>query len=185
MNPVDVITPLRAPAPFVAAVADRYLDEVDDNITLAAQVRVPVLITAENRNRRSMCARLIHAHGLCGLGPFVTFSGNGAGPPVADSAAAVRRDDETFRHLFDQARGGTLFIEDAATLSRETQAVLLALLDELAPHHSSTVLPAERTVRLITGASRELDDARANGAFCELLFYRLNVVRVDLMNGDA
>ncbi len=125
----------------------------DDDLRLAARVRLPVLITAASSRERDLSARLIHANGGLSRGPFVTVCVDR--PP-------------RLRHLFDQARGGTLFIDDVAALNAEAQRQLLALLE------------GDRSVRLIAGASRHLDADRAAGVFSDTLFYRLNVIHVDL-----
>jgi DNA-binding NtrC family response regulator len=86
------------------------------------------------------------------------------------------------RHQFDQARGGTLFLDDVLALATDAQAHLLSLLKERMAPLSSTVAFAKSRVRIVAGASRHLHAERATGAFCELLFYRLNIIHVDLMN---
>ena len=147
---------------------NRLMEILEDDIRLAAWMQAPVLVTSANPDQRSLCARLIHATGDCWRGPFVIFSVNG--------------DDDVLRRLFDHARGGTFFVEDVATLSPNVQAQLLSILDERVRPHHSTGPPARAGVRIIAGASRHLDSERATGAFCETLFYRLNVFHVDLMN---
>ena len=74
------------------------------------------------------------------------------------------------RHQFDQARGGTLFLDDVITLPADAQAHLLSLLNERMAPLSSTVAFDRSRVRIVAGASRHLDAERATGAFCELLF---------------
>jgi hypothetical protein len=82
----------------------------------------------------------------------------------------------------DEARDGTLFIDGVAEMSRALQQRLLWYLDEtvasLAPDAGS-----ERP-RLVTGASAGLSGAVRAGRFSEALFYRLNVIRLDLDHKD-
>ena len=158
---------------------------VEGEIRLAARVRVPVLITAGDAEQRSLCARLIHAYGEWVRGPFVTLSQNDVGVPEQnpDPFARAHRIGNALmlRHQFDQARGGTLFLDDVVTLPADGQAHLLSLLNErMAPLSSNAAFDRSR-VRIVAGASRHLGAERATGAFCEPLFYRLNLIHVDLM----
>lgn len=161
----------------------------EDDMRLAARVYVPVLVTSENRGRRDICARLIHAYSDRWRGPFVTFSCTGNQAIVADSSVSPgahdRTDDLMLRHQFDQARGGTLFIDDLAALTSEAQEQLLSLLEECVRPDSSTVELAGPSPRIIAGASRHLHLESATGAFCESLLYRLNIIHVDLTKANA
>lgn len=158
------------------------IESVEGDIRLAARVRVPVLITAVETEMRSMCARLIHANGELVRGPFVTLFQNDVGQNPDPFARAHRIGNALMlRHQFDQARGGTLFLDDVINLPADAQAHLLSLLNERMAPLSSTVAFDRSRVRIVAGASRHLDADRATGAFCELLFYRLNIIHVDLI----
>jgi two-component system C4-dicarboxylate transport response regulator DctD len=122
-----------------------------DDVALAAREDLPVLVTSETRDRRTMCSQLIHAISDAREGPFVTFVSGG----------------ELGRHC-EQARGGTLFIDDIAALTRAEQVLLSALLEN------------DRRTRVIAGASRHLDAELEDGSVSEALFYRLNLIHVDL-----
>jgi len=149
----------------------------EEDLRLAARVDVPVLVTADSRDHRSLCARLIHDIGIAGGGPFVTFSTGG----LSIVSSSPRDTDETvLRRQFEQARGGTLFIDDIATLRAAVQAQLLSLLEERVRYQSST-RSSGGTVRVVAGASRHLDTDRATGAFCTPLFYRLNLIHINLI----
>lgn len=122
-----------------------------DDVALAAQEDLPVLVTSENRDRRNICSRMIHAMSDANKGPFVTF--------VSGS--------ELHRHVQD-ARGGTLFIDDIAALTPAEQVVLLTLLEN------------DCSARIIAGASRHLGAELQQGTLSGALFYRLNLIHVDL-----
>jgi DNA-binding NtrC family response regulator len=158
---------------------------LDDELHMAARIRVPVLITAESREQRETSARRIHTDGNNMPGPFVVFPSDAAGANVEgahlSSAVRARDDGVTLRQQFEEALGGTLFIEDIARLTRDAQAQLCCLLEEY-QLRMSTVSTDGPSVRVIAGASRHLDAERAAGAFCEPLFYRLNVIHIDLIS---
>jgi DNA-binding NtrC family response regulator len=93
-------------------------------------------------------------------------------------------ESKTLRHHFGQAAGGSLFIDDVAALTEREQVELFSLLEARRTHSSAQ--PRHRSsVRVIAGASRHLDSERASGAFSEPLFYRLNVIHIDLIDHQA
>ena len=149
----------------------------EEDLRLAAQVDVPVLVTADSRDHRSLCARLIHDIGIAAGGPFVTFSTGGLS---IVSSTPREREETVLRRQFERARGGTLFIDDIATLRAAVQAQLLSLLEERVRHESS-IRSSGGPVRVVAGASRHLDMERATGAFCTPLFYRLNLIHINLI----
>ena len=166
----------------------RSTDMLDDEFQLASRTGVPVLITAEGRDQRETSARLIHTNSGRQQGPFVAFSVDGpAASETSRSRSAARTLDEgvTLRQQFDQARGGTLFIDDVANLLPNVQAQLFYLLEEYSFPQVATSSVGGLGVRVIAGAGRHLDAERALGSFCEPLFYRLNVVHIDLISGEA
>lgn len=142
----------------------------EDELRLAARLHVPVLITAEDEHARANAAHFLHVNGVQAKGPFVS------------SAGRDTDDDVALRCIFEEARGGTLFIDDILRLTRKTQIELFALLGESQQPKPSPELESAR-VRLITGASRHLAAEHAIGAFSEPLFFRLNIIHVDLISG--
>jgi DNA-binding NtrC family response regulator len=163
-----------------------FIGLAQPDIHLATQVAVPVLVTSPDRDERDLCARLIHAR-QGGGGPFVTFLESGGAPP--DPPAAIGRPRSTdyvnvLRHKFEQARGGTLFVDDIVTFTSGAQTELFSLLDE-----RGDARPGSRdvngSVRIIAGASRRLDVERDAGTFSAALFYRLNVIHVDFANSGS
>jgi DNA-binding NtrC family response regulator len=138
-----------------------------EDIGIAAHSDVPVLIASDHALDREHCARTIHEQSRRARHPFVRFS-----------AAALNARDGTvcrlLRDRFQQARGGTLFIDDVARLGAIGQRELSDLLER------SIGSPPGRDVRILAGASRLLDSRRTAGAFNEALFYRLNEIRLDL-----
>ena len=141
-----------------------------DELRLAQQVDVTTLVTAASRSEREATARAIHRGSGRRRRAFVTVSAKSLDVgPSAQAAAAI---DTDFPPQIAAARGGTLYVDDIVGLSAWGQARLLALLDE-------------PRFRIIAGASRHLDRERSSGAFAETLFYRLNIVHVDLTRRRA
>jgi CBS domain-containing protein len=153
----DVPTP---PSGQASAVAEQLL--------LTTEVDVPVLITAESPVERQTCARAIHdaIHG--DQGPFVTVD------------AASLENHVVPAQSLERGCGGTLYLDDVAELGAGAQAHLLAWLEERAQSPLWSRADACRGLRLIAGASRHLERECASGIFCERLFYRLNIIHIDL-----
>jgi DNA-binding NtrC family response regulator len=189
MNHVDVFrcereeleVAILQPAATEGAHMDRVEMRPEDDLRLAAVLDVPVLVTADSRAQRDMCARLIHDTGS-GRGPFVTFSAHDVRSAVEGWNALSHRHREhaILRRQFERARGGTLFIDDITVLRAPAQFELLSLLEERWSEDSS-VHPDHARVRVVAGASRHLDNERATGAFFEPLFYRLNLIHINLI----
>ncbi len=171
---------------FVVPLAPpQQLPEVD--IRLASMVDVPVLVTSPKRDERDLCARLIHATSQRGSGPFVIFSPEMTAALQMHARATSRRrhhDESILRHRIERARGGTLFIDDVLNLTAKAQQVLLDLLDERAPLASIAPSAARPSVRVIAGASHHANTERTRGAFNDAVFYRLNVLHLDLSTPD-
>ena len=87
------------------------------------------------------------------------------------------------RHRIERARGGTLFIDDVLSLTSKAQCVLLALLEERAAITTIDPSATRLSVRVIAGASHHANTERSRGAFNDAVFYRLNVVHLDLTSG--
>lgn len=160
---------------------DRVDMRPEDDLRLAAVLDVPVLVTADSRAQRNLFARLIHDIGS-GPGPFVTFSSDDVRGAVGGSNVLPHRHPEhmILRRQFERARGGTLFIDDITVLRAAAQFQLLSLLEERWSQDSSG-LQAHARVRVVAGASRHLDKERAAGAFYDPLFYRLNLIHINLI----
>jgi two-component system, NtrC family, response regulator AtoC len=144
-------------SPFVAAV----VTIVEEELRLAARVDARVLISAENRDLREMCARFIHRSGSRSPRSFVPL-----------------RNTRVERRSFDLARGGTLFIDDIGELDASGQAQLYSWLDG---DVASSCDRRRSSVRIIAGANGQLDDQRRSGRFSEALYYRLNLIHIDLL----
>jgi DNA-binding NtrC family response regulator len=145
-----------------------------------------VLITGESGTGKELIARAIHYNSPRARGPF-----------VAVNLAAVPEtliESELFGHkkgaftdaradragLFAEADGGTIFLDEIGELALPLQAKLLRVLQE----HELRPLGATKTqrvdVRVLAATNRNLEGMLAEGSFREDLYYRLNVIQLDL-----
>lgn len=155
-------------------------------IARVAQTDSTVLLQGESGTGKELIARAIHASGHRSLGPFITVDGGA----LADSLL----ESELFGHergsftgalsahkgLLEQAHSGTCFLDEVADLSPALQGKLLRVIQEKeirrVGSHASTALD----VRIIGASKLPLEPLVRAGTFREDLYYRLNVVTIDI-----
>jgi transcriptional regulator with PAS, ATPase and Fis domain len=145
-----------------------------------------VLITGETGTGKELLAHALHAGSARREGPF-----------VAINCAAIPDDlieDELFGHVagsfsgatkeragkIAKAHGGTLFLDEVGELPARAQAKLLRVLQERLVTPLGADDPIEVDVRILVATHRNLEAMVAEGTFREDLYYRLDVVSVDL-----
>jgi two-component system response regulator GlrR len=86
----------------------------------------------------------------------------------------------SYRGLFAQSHGGTIFLDEIGDMSLSLQAKLLRVLQEKKFYPIGSEKPLEVDVRVIVATNKDLEAAVKNGSFREDLFYRVHVVPIDL-----
>src|SRR5688500_11813179 len=163
------------------------LRSVEEEIDHAARCDAKVLITGESGVGKEIVARLIHEGSARSRGPIITI--NCAGFPdslleselfghVKGSFTDAHRDK---RGWLEAANGGTIFMDEVGEMSLRMQALLLRFLEtgEIQRVGSDRRLPP-LDVRVITATHRRLLDRVADKTFREDLYYRLNVVHIEV-----
>ncbi len=145
-----------------------------------------VLITGESGTGKEMLARFLHANSRRADGPFVSV--NCAAIPEnlleselfghekgAFTGAVARRIGK-----FEEASGGTLLLDEISEMDTRLQAKLLRAIQEREIDRVGGSSPVRIDIRVIATSNRDLEQAVADGAFREDLYFRLNVLSLRL-----
>jgi DNA-binding NtrC family response regulator len=164
----------------------RAMQAVIERAELVADTRSTVLITGETGTGKELVARAIHARSAQRSMPLIRVNCAAIPEPLLES--------ELFGHVrgaftgavankkgrFALANGGTIFLDEIGTMGQPLQAKLLRVLQE----REFEPLGSERTekvdVRVIAATNRDLRQLVGEGKFQEDLFYRLNVIPIEI-----
>jgi two-component system response regulator PilR (NtrC family) len=155
-------------------------------ITKVSRSQAPVYISGESGTGKELAAREIHYQGGRANAPFI---------PV--NCGAIPKDlveSEFFGHkkgsfsgatadkkgLFQAANGGTLFLDEIADLSLDMQVKLLRTLQEKTIRPVGSEKESSIDVRILSATHKELSIEVDNGRFRNDLFYRINVIQINL-----
>ena len=152
-----------------------------------ASVNTTVLITGESGVGKGLIARRLHEEGVRWKKPFVTVN-CGAIPEnlieselfgyVAGAFTGSRADGK--QGLFEAAQDGTIFLDEISELPLNLQVKLLQVIQErqITPVGGTRCIPVD--VRIISATNRNLEELVKEGRFREDLYYRLNVVPINV-----
>jgi NtrC-family two-component system response regulator AlgB len=159
---------------------------VMDVLMRAAKSPASVLILGESGTGKSVAARAMHAASHLADKPFVTVSCPSLTKELLESTLFGHVRGSFTGALKDTwgkvkaADGGTLFLDEIGDLPLEIQPKLLRLLQEHEYERVGETVTRHADVRIVAATNRDLKQRVAEGAFREDLFYRLNVIAVEM-----
>lgn len=162
------------------------ITKIKDIIAKISDSPATVLITGESGTGKEVVARRIHSGSILKNGPFVAINIGGVPENLLESelfgyekgafTGAVARKTG----MFELASGGTLFLDEIGDMPHALQIKLLRVLQERKITRLGGTTPLPINARIIAATNKNLEDQVRSGAFREDLFYRLNVVRIEI-----
>ena len=153
---------------------------------VAASPATTVLISGETGTGKELFARGIHDAGPTSGSPFVAINCSAIPENLLEAelfgheAGAYTGARDSRPGLAEVARGGTLFLDEIGEMPLSLQPKLLRLLEERSARRLGGSREYAVNCRIVAGTNVQLERAVADGRFRADLYYRLNVVRVDL-----
>ena len=165
---------------------DRALAELLDTAQRVAATDAPVLILGENGTGKELIARAIHFNSRRAAGPFLEVNLGGIPASLFESEmfghakGAFTGAVSARKGRFEEADGGTIFLDEIGDLDPSAQVKMLRVLQE----HTFQPLGESRSrhtdVRVISATNADLEKSVAERRFREDLFYRINLITLHL-----
>jgi len=166
--------------------ANAKMSEAINTAARAAASRATILIRGESGTGKELLARAIHHASPRSKGPLVAVNMAAVPETLVESElfgherGAFTGADRERRGRFELADGGSLFLDEIGDLPRATQAKLLRVLQEQTFERLGGTRSLHVDARVIAATNRDLEAMVRQGEFREDLYYRLNVVTIDL-----
>jgi len=157
-----------------------------DLVAQVAPTRSTVLIQGESGTGKELIAKALHANSPRKDKPFVPVNTGAMPTDLLESTlfghvkGAFTSAVAAKKGLFEVANGGTLFLDEIGTMGMDTQAKILRVLQDRRFMHLGGVQEIQVDVRIIAATNVDLRQAVREGKFREDLFYRLNVIAIEL-----
>lgn len=162
------------------------LGKVRTMIQKAAPTKANVLITGESGVGKELVARAIHNNSQRKNGPMITVHCAALTESLLESElfghekGAYTGADTFQKGRFELANGGTIFLDEIGEINLATQVKLLRVLQERKFERVGGAETIDVDVRVIAATNRNLEQEVKDGKFREDLYYRLNVVRIEI-----
>ncbi|QSQ20115.1 sigma-54-dependent Fis family transcriptional regulator [Pyxidicoccus parkwayensis] len=176
--------PLRAPSPFIGR--SKAMADVQAMLAKAATGTATVLLRGESGTGKELAAKAVHDGSPRRAGPFVKLHCAALPDTLLESelfgyekgaftGAATRKPGRV-----ELAHGGTLFLDEVGDIPLSMQVKLLRVIQERELERLGGTQPVKVDVRFVAATHQPLEELVKTGRFREDLFYRLNVVPVEL-----
>jgi DNA-binding NtrC family response regulator len=160
--------------------------KIFDLVGQVAPSRSTILLQGESGTGKELIAKAIHLNSPRRDRPFVPVNTGSMPPDLLESTlfghvkGAFTSAVASKKGLFEVADRGTLFLDEIGTMSLETQSKILRVLQDRKFMHLGGIQEIQVDVRIIAATNVDLRQLVKEGKFREDLFYRLNVITIDL-----
>ena len=160
--------------------------KIFDLVAQVAPSRSTVLLQGESGTGKELIAKAIHLHSPRKDRPFVPVNTGSMPPDLLESTlfghvkGAFTSAIASKKGLFEVADKGTLFLDEIGTMTMDTQSKILRVLQDRKFMHLGGIHELQVDVRIIAATNVDLRQQVRDGKFREDLFYRLNVISIDL-----
>jgi len=157
-----------------------------DLVAQVAPSRSTVLVQGESGTGKELIAKALHANSPRRDKPFVPVNTGAVPADLLESTlfghvkGAFTSAVAAKKGLFEVANGGTLFLDEIGTMGQDMQAKILRVLQDRRFMHLGGTQEIQVDVRIIAATNVDLHEAVREGRFREDLFYRLNVICLEL-----
>jgi DNA-binding NtrC family response regulator len=177
-------TPPRPASDLIAQSAS--MQQIFDTVDRVAPTDANVLVLGENGTGKTQLARRIHELSNRAQKPFVVVDLGALSETLFESelfghvkgAFTDARENRAGR--FEEAKGGTIFLDEIGNLPVPLQAKLLTVIQERRVTRVGSNKPIAIDIRLICATNRNIDELVANQSFRQDLLYRINTIEVEL-----
>jgi DNA-binding NtrC family response regulator len=157
-----------------------------DTVAQVAPSRSTILIQGESGTGKELIAKAIHQNSPRRDKPFIPVNTGAIPSDLLESSlfghvkGAFTSAINAKKGLFEVASGGTLFLDEIGTMSMDMQAKILRVLQDRRFMHLGGTSEIQVDVRIVAATNVNLQQAVKDGRFREDLFYRLNVIALEL-----
>jgi two-component system NtrC family response regulator len=166
--------------------SSKPMEQVTGLMAKAARSEATVLITGETGTGKDLMAKLIHFSSVRSRGPFLAVNLPSIPETLVESelfgAEKGAFTDAKERKIgkFEAADGGTLFLDEIGDLSPAVQVKILRFLQDREFYRLGSNKPLKSDVRVIAATNKNLENLVSEGKFRADLYYRLNVIRIEV-----
>ena len=162
------------------------MQKVFDTLQMVAQTEMTVLITGESGTGKELAARAVHSLSARSSGPFVAVNCPTLPENILESElfgykkGAFTHATQNKIGLFQEANGGSIFLDEIGDISPAIQTKLLRVLQEKEIKPLGDTKSVKINARIIASTNQDLAAKIDRGEFREDVFYRLNVLPVEM-----
>ncbi|MEE8377780.1 MAG: sigma-54 dependent transcriptional regulator [Candidatus Aminicenantaceae bacterium] len=164
----------------------KVMQDVFELIKASAPTRSTILVQGESGTGKELVARALHQKSDRSNAPFIIVNSGSLPPDLLEShlfghvKGAFTGAVSHKKGLFEAADKGTLFLDEISSLNIETQAKLLRVIQDREFMHLGGTDTIRVDVRIVAATNSDLEELIAQKIFREDLFYRLNVIKIEL-----